>query len=919
MTYQDLSSSAKNFYTFVRDKYLLQGDTYENAVLFVEGMTNDPIQLEALFEAIRVLKSEQEATAIIIRDNSEAIISPIERDIWYFGNRAGLRWENTKKALSERYGFLEEDIAELDLATNIQMNEGLVAPHTKRFSNRGLVLGHVQSGKTTNFLSLIAKAADSGYRLIIVLSGMTDNLREQTQERLDSRLFIDRSQWTPLTQKNIDFNDSQTPPHSLLNPTIQNAPVAVAIVKKNKRRLKSLHNWLSQLNYETRSKIPLLVIDDEADQATPNTARPGRQTEINRLVEALTDPAFMPKNVYLGYTATPFANFFMDDSSVVNLYPNDFIFPLKPGKGYIGAEEIFGRDAINDADEAKDPEVTVLREISSTEVDIVRGGRWRIEECLEVGNSQLLTSVLWFILATACREYREGKRDFSTMLIHTSSKTADHAALSESLKPLFAGLRDNKIYEDVYSTLLREIWDTECSDPDNVWIGEIPSWAALESMVRKVAGEIIVKIDNFRSDDRISYPDDEAFPRKPRVVIGGNTLSRGLTLEGLVTSYFMRTSRQYDSILQMGRWFGYRPGYQDLQRIWLPNSHPSYFKDWFKALALVEAEIREQISQMREDGLAPGEVAVRIRNHPIMQMTRPTAMRNAAPAHVSLKKRRIDIAKYPANENILTSNLILGIQFLDNISKKYTISKSINGYPAFLGIPSLEIIDFLNKYQGRSEAVYTDTKTWIKYIEEANKVGELELWNIYVASPSQNQLHGSSITVNDKLVVNKVIRNKQDQPYEDIIDIKTLSSLKDSLSDISNDQMAEHNLIVPNPMTKDNLQNIRKEIYGNGQESPGLLGFYFIDAKSQPKNYALIDRSSQSNGRKKKIPLDSTVDILGLTSYFPDSKMKSLAVDYQALNPILLRGASSNEELDEISEEYESMIEELEKMDEDRP
>ena len=271
-------------------------------------------------------------------------------------------------ASSRQDGWREEDITDLDDAST-KVIAHLPNPHgSGEFHCRGLVLGYVQSGKTTNFTAVIAKAADAGYRFFVVLSGVHDALRQQTQDRLNAQLWEPHPElWNRLTNE-TDFRPTDNVDALLAN----HSQRVSTVVKKNGARLRALKRWLRGARPELLAACPILIIDDEADQASVNTAKPERQpSTINRLIRDIVNGS--PKAAYVGYTATPFANVLIDPQNYEDLYPRDFIVDLPRPEFYIGPEAIFGREPVDfDPDEIEDDGHDFIRTVPADELAALR-------------------------------------------------------------------------------------------------------------------------------------------------------------------------------------------------------------------------------------------------------------------------------------------------------------------------------------------------------------------------------------------------------------------------------------------------------------------------------------------------------------------------------------------------------------------
>jgi len=892
----------QKFYNYLKKEVLQKGALIKDHIdaLAESGLRIDADEISMMRDVGNLLQHHLDLKAKVVKGGDGLIHEP--KLLWADGE--GERWALVKKSLLEM-NFENTDIQEIDDVTTAILNEGFEPPLKRNFVvRRGLVLGYVQSGKTTNFISLIAKAADAGYRFILVLTGITDNLRVQTQIRVDERLTLNPEQWIKLTSLEKDFEATKENAAVFFNAAKHSNITVIAVVKKNASRLRSLIDWLSTLDYTTRSTLPILIIDDEADQATPNSSKK-KQTEINRLVEKIADPEFMPRNVYMAYTATPFANLLMDGSKEKNLYPRDLVYPIKPGHGYFGAAELFGRNSIDEEDNEVSPEFNVLREVEQSDVEKIRHNAWNYEQELLNPSDSLIKALLWFILATAVREFREDKRDFSTMMIHTSSRRQDHKDLRDSLENYLEDLKNLSSYKAKIEPRRKAVWEMEISNPDIQFRGSVPNWNEIQNLCESVAQSIEVKVDNHLSKDRIFYSDKEIFPRAPKIVIGGNTLSRGLTLEGLIVSYFLRASGQSDSVLQLGRWFGYRKGYEDLQRIFMPNYKPLEFMEWFKYLALMEADLREQIQTMRKDNITPGQLPIKIRNHPYLAITASAKAQHAVAAQVSLSSKRIDVTLHPKSKIALEKNIENVKKLIKNINNDFEFHRetTYRNYPVFYDIPARLICEFLNDHNFVSDARMISSKTWIDYISKANTLNELDFWNVFLGSPTNGKIPGK-VEMVPGLEISKVSR--AGKPHENHLRTGTLSMQIDILSDLKKGTLSEDDLTkLKNVKVRDNdIFNMRaKGLDKQGKNVNGLIGIYLIDKDSTPKNW---DPGKKGLPFSKTQPLSAPADVVGLTMFFPATSEMKLAVDYTAIDPTKIAVFDDDEDdLDQLISEAE--------------
>lgn len=592
---------------FLMDRITRQRETLAVAAASMRPFVNDLAALDAAVSAIESDIAENNLLDSPTGVADRSLLVNAQMGPWYSGPEAGdVYWPSLEERLLA--GRMAAVVPEIDRASTKVVAQ-LANPNIHGLKKLGLVLGYVQSGKTANFTAVIAKAADRGFGLIIVLSGIHNNLRQQTQARVAKDLGLTSGRWVSLTTADADFvNDSRHSGASQLRP---DRPVVI-VIKKNQSRLQSLRDWLTETPVDVRRRTPVLLLDDEADQATPNGAS-GRQqrTTINHLVKEIW--GLIPTGTYVGYTATPFANIFMDPNDDEDLYPANFIIDLPRPDEYFGAERLFGREPLNDGDEP-DSGLDMLRYIPETEAAVLRPPSAKEDrEAWDVDlPDSLKDAIRWFVVASAVRRAR-GQDDHSSMLVHTTHYAHPHFAMRRRVATYVSELGRAVTAGDAGG--LESSYHAEIHRADEAATIPAPTWGETRVHIGEVLDALRVIVDNGSSDDRLDYertgPDDN--PVKEVVIaVGGGTLSRGLTLEGLVVSYFTRTSNTYDTLLQMGRWFGYRSGYEDLPRVWIQQS----LADEYRFLALVEAEIRQDILDMERQQITPRELGVRVRQHP---------------------------------------------------------------------------------------------------------------------------------------------------------------------------------------------------------------------------------------------------------------------------------------------------------------
>lgn len=495
------------------------------------------------------------------------------------------------------------------------------------WSRRGLVVGHVQSGKTANYTGMMARAADAGYKFIVVIAGIHNNLRKQTQERIDEAFIgrssdpedrraigvgLDPSYPHPATLTNIneDFNKN-TAAKSGWKINDFSKPI-ILIIKKNVTTLTALHNWLKALNAQGDGRIadvPMLLIDDEADNASINTNKEDlNPTRTNSMIRRIL--GLFAKSCYVGYTATPFANIFInpddyDDEVREELFPRDFIYCLDAPTTYFGAEKVFLDDETSQS---------ILKPIDDCE-DFLPYNHKRNNSILELPPS-LYRAVDEFIVARAIRNLRGQDGKHCSMMINVSRFVPVQVLVRDFLslyeKKIRDGVRSNYMMPEsvssanLYMQRLEQAFDAEFADAGF-------NWAEVKTALNSVFDHLHIYVINSKSDEVLDYTRYEKEGiGLTAIAVGGLSLSRGLTIEGLTISYMYRNTKMSDTLMQMGRWFGYRPGFEDLCRVHLSRDSIN----WYSHIAEAAEELIQQVKRMRRDGLSPKDFGLYVRSHP---------------------------------------------------------------------------------------------------------------------------------------------------------------------------------------------------------------------------------------------------------------------------------------------------------------
>jgi len=672
-------------------------------------------------------------------------------------------WNRYRDYLQDEKNYPEAVLNQLDKLTDRTL-DGLFNPDQNvLISKYGLVVGQVQSGKTSNYTGLICKAADAGFKLIIVLAGIHNNLRSQTQLRLDEGFLgfdtqFQRAFNTGQHTIGVGIGKNALPVHSVTSSsdngdfsarTTQtfntNEPI-VAVVKKNTKVLEKLFQWLSSqasINAKGERRInnkSLLLIDDEADNASINTNKDeDKSTKINEHIRNIL--RLFDKSGYVGYTATPFANIFIPIEED-QLFPKDFIINIQAPSNYIGPEKVFGIRVLED-DEISDEVLPIVNRIDDYQ-NFVPNGHKRESELPDSIPDSLRLAIKSFIITCAIRRLRGQETAHNSMLIHVSRfiNWQDHLkelventfdfyrrgidmkipSILEEMRQVFEVDTDN--YKS-YTTISQQILDTELRGIDSTT--QIHEWVEVEKQLREAAVRIQVKKINGGSADTLNYYDHKN--GLSVIAIGGDKLSRGLTLEGLSVSYYLRASRMYDTLMQMGRWFGYRPGYVDLCRLFTSSE----LNEWFCHITLASEELRSEFDYMSDvAGSTPEQYALKVRTHPgVLQISASNKIRRAVNVDVSWAGRLVESYQLQKNPVVVKSNLVATVDFISSLDDTFTPNR--NNYLWKNVSPEL-IRPLFQKFKVPDSLVRVDPANLLQFIDVQIANGELTNWSVALMS-----------------------------------------------------------------------------------------------------------------------------------------------------------------------------------------
>lgn len=822
---------------------------------------------------------------------------------WYTGpSEHSGEWPRYRRELAAR--LPEKAVEGVDESTTQIL--GLCAnPEGLGDRRKGLVIGYVQSGKTANYAGLVAKAVDAGYRIVIVLAGMHTNLRVQTQTRLERDLgmgdLVDNRSisWHELTGPSTDIGTGLR--HGFLS---SRSNVAVMVVKKHEKRLANVAGFLKAVNRANPDFLlerPVLIVDDESDQATPNTlAAKDKVSKINRRVRDIWRE--VRTGTYVAYTATPFANVFIDPDEAEDLYPDDFVVALPRPEGYLGADRFF--DTAQTAEGTGDTIYSLAREVPDEEARILAPQSRDLTGYDPEMTDSLGRAIRWFVIATAIRRTRTGRAQHSSMLIHTSHRTEAHERLE---RVVAQEIQDLRTRIDGLEEELRALFEAEIDRAAALRdAAPEPDWVEVRAQVRAVLDQVTVKIDNGVSMDRLVYTDERA---ETVIAIGGGTLSRGLTLEGLVVSYFLRTSNTYDTLLQMGRWFGFRPGYADLVRVWVG---PGLLED-YAHLARVERELREEVAVMSRENRTPREMAVKVLAHPgRLEITSAAKMSTAVLAQAGLGgTRRQTIYLDTSREGALSAQSAVRRLVASLRSRGTQVLRGSGGRgaarpPLLLeGVANEELLSFLEDYWIAPSDRWLQPSAMRAWLRQH---GEGLTWNLVLASGSGHASHPVDIA---GLEIGTVSRTPLQEAYWDpsrlpepapggskVVNIRALMSGGDQMLDLkiraANGALRAEDAALVDGVNANDVIAVRE---ARKQLSPGtgLLVLYLVDKDSQPAKDA-----------PARTAMDAEEHPVGLGIVFPSVETEAEGEFWAAdLKPQLL---AEDEDLEMVDGEADHVV-----------
>ncbi len=761
---------------------------------------------------------------------------------------------------------------------------------------KGLVIGNVQSGKTANMEALMSMTADYGWNFYIILSGTIENLRNQTQQRFKDDLFRHQGgiNWAEIDRPELGRSTSL----QMLYLNRSNNLRYFTVCLKNSTRLNRLIKWLhSDINQMKNLRI--LVIDDECDQAGVNTANID-EDEKTRIYSCITNlvnqkdekgkdlPVKYGAMNYVGYSATPYANI-LNDGKCESLYPKNFISTLSVSKEYFGPQQIFGNSDLGYSG------LSIINKVSPEDVDGIVDLHNNTDDGLP---DSLKQSVSWFLCCTACQRYKKSLKPVS-MLIHTSQKTDHHSRIAKGVQNW---LKTNSVNNILISC--KQEWDKQTNlfdykklkeqypdfmDDEGV-MKDYPAFEDIKPYLIEILSVnnnkytyielgddsrkefnkgIHICVDNCKNnvpknkeDDGTHYHLRLAYPQKSDnvnfasafIVIGGATLSRGLTLEGLVCSYFLRSVNYADTLMQMGRWFGYRRGYELLPRLWLTDNAVKQFS----YLSTMDYELRENIREMEESKKTPYQYKVKVLR-PDQRVIKIVSKKKMQSVRIrkDFSGTYKQTYKFDNNEESMISNLDALKKFLDCLGSPNNEGKNKYSRNAqvWRDVDVNSVLGFLESYKFSS--ALPECLNVVNWLGSDKVKDVLKKWNIVLAG-NVNASETLGVFEYNGYSINKVNRSRFSEFVEEdnaIINIGTLRNPFDLLADIDLIKNPEFEFIL-NSAEVGRIKQIRRQSVE--KETPQLL-IYVISSKSKAER-----------GKEKRTDLNVNQDLVGLSINIPE-------------------------------------------------
>ena len=803
-------------------------------------------------------------------------LTDMDRASWKF-------WPRLERYLRSEDNLAPAKLLELNRSTDSTLELLESAAREGPWDRRGLVVGHVQSGKTSHYIALAAKALDAGYQIIIVLAGVHNSLRAQTHERLDEYLIgrdsaalleaVRQQRTTIETGQRIGVSDFDLkrgvpdPPVTILTCTNSNdtgdfkTAIAtqvglqvsagsrlVMVVKKNATILRNVGEWIRMQNAtpgtarsDRRIPAPTLIIDDEVDHASINTRDPEEDpTTINRLIRELLN-AFDRVSL-VGYTATPFANIFIPvevgPATLArygeDLFPRSFIINLKPPSDYIGPDLVFGHPGDESINIPERPPLPM--HVPVTDAAAWMPDKHKKEHYPGSMPETLRDAIRTFILVCAARSARGDEHIHNSMLVHATRFVNVQSRVAEQIEAEINGLRNVLNFGAASNTRaehdrMEALWRAQLLEPHEEFrlqLGDacssLPSWEDVWNRVDAALRRITVMRLNGTSADALRYSKN---PQGIYVIaIGGDKLSRGLTLEGLSISYFLRTSNMFDTLLQMGRWFGYRPRYADLCRVYTtPTLHAA-----FREIALAMEDLRADLDLMADVKKTPLEFGLRVRTpQDGLLITAANKIRRGDPVQVRFANsiiQALEIARTGAQAETNRQAVRALVEALG------PAQRSVRGEPSphllWHEVSAGKVLEFLSGYEAFATPSFFSRCSAIRnYIRQQVDKGELVAWTVVIVSKRS----GSHRVRLGSYDVNLVERSKDEAaPRPDRLKMRGVVGSEEEALDLT---AAEYAVADAARASQDDALKFRETVRTQRPPTRGLLLVYPVKVRHE--------------------------------------------------------------------------------------
>lgn len=849
-------------------------------------------------ETRKKLKTDLEYQHKIVHEKGHAIFDNYEDEHNWYSNLTIANpffWPRYKDYMREHTTISPRSINLLEDTTLPDILNCLGNPNEvfegTRFV-RGLVIGDVQSGKTATYTGLICKAADAGYKVVILLAGITESLRQQTQERIDEGVIgttlkldgkreIRKNVGVGLPIRATSFtscvNDFVGNCDKITMSLDSHKSLVLFVIKKNVSVLRKLYKWLEEQNVDPVTgyvDVPMLLIDDEADNASVNTKKDETDpTQTNKLIRQICH--LFKNSTYVGFTATPFANVFIDPDSVdsmkhADLFPKDFIYALESPSNYVGASKIFYSDGIYHKNlryitDIEEPDYTSeeYKEDSKYDIDKLNAGPFYYRHKKEwdgILPASLRESVLCFFLANAIRDLRGQKSAPRSMLVNMSRFVKVQIRITAYIERLYNETYDNLRFnfsdkESANQTLplykeLQEIWAKHFHDIKDVSFANVVRKKVMLDAIEKI---IVMTVNGSKRSGKLDYKANKSL----RVIaVGGLALSRGLTLEGLMVSYFYRNTATFDVLMQMGRWFGYRPGYEDLFQIWTSQISA----DWYAEVASTSQELKDDIRNMREQQLTPKDFGIKVRdNRDDLQITATNKMRSASSVYMQYSfygniydtpyvtynidhnRQNLKMVKGLVNY-LFKKNYVLHFTDYKKSNKDvFDISDGTSRY--FSDVPKSTIIEFLDGIKCSMANPNFNIPNIIEFLSDDNNKG-LEKWDVAFSGGDSEQSYNV-----EGLEMMRCIQRAVYQSNKNVIQLsarrRVLSGSSEGKYGLTKDEIEKVERIYSSGGRKDNIPV--KAFFENLPSRKPLFIVMLIEPKFEEKE-KLRQYSEQLNG-----------------------------------------------------------------------